>query len=81
MRKSFKQQQDYFIVNILGISSNQRLQFQQQKIKLCFCLQLFWGTASNYRIKMQELSLAESAAASRLSRCVEKLITHESYVS
>ena len=30
---------------------------------------------------MQGLNLAESATASRLSRCVEKLITHESCVS
>ena len=55
MRKSFKQQQDYFIVNILGISSNQRLQFQQKKSNFAFNYNFFGGLRATIELKCKNL--------------------------
>ena len=85
LRKSSTQQQDYFTVNAFRTSSNQRQPFLQKQANQTLLLLLtFFEIASNRWIKMQELSPAESAAASRRSRCVDwsicshlKLIWHK----
>ena len=72
LRKSSTHQQDYFTVNALRTSSKQRQSFlQKQTNQTLLLLTTFFETASNWWTKMQELGLAETAAASKLSRCGE----------